>query len=93
MNIKPLTGIVIAVSMFPLLAHAQAAETGRGASALVAVFWSVLPIIVVAALIWWFFSRAVRKTQKRSEDYVTAQKLHNERVEQLLERIAKVIEE
>jgi len=52
------------------------------------LFWSVLPILIIAGFIWFFFSRVLRKSQKRSEDYMGAVLQHNERVERLLERIA-----
>jgi hypothetical protein len=84
--------LTAAAAVLPLLAHAQVEETGKTASPLVAVFWSVLPIILVAVVVWWFFSRLVRKNQKRSDDYIADQKRHNERVEQLLDRIANAIE-
>jgi hypothetical protein len=43
-------------------------------------------------VVWWIFSRNLRKNQKRSDDYIADQKRHNERVEQLLERVANALE-
>jgi len=78
--------------MFPLFAHAATEETGNGPSALVGLFWIILPIILVGIVFWWFFGRFMRKQQMRSANYMSDQKQHNERVEQLLERIAKAVE-
>ena|SRR6267142_19134 len=57
-------------------------------SPLESLFWSVLPILIIAAFIWFFFGRFIRKNQKRGEDYMAAVLQHNERVERLLDRIA-----
>jgi hypothetical protein len=57
-------------------------------SPLESLLWSVLPILIVAGVVWFFFVRFVRKNQKRSEDYMAAMLQHNDRVERLLEQIA-----
>src|SRR2546423_1371795 len=92
MNIKRSSFAFLLVSMFPLLAHAAEEEHGGGQSVLVGLFWTVLPILFVGVLVWWFLRGPVRKQQRRSENYIADQKQHNERVEQLLERIAKAAE-
>jgi uncharacterized membrane protein len=84
--------LMVTVVLLPLLAHAEAEETGKAPPMLYTIFLSVLPIAVCAVLVWWFFKRFVRKNQKRSDDYIAEQKRHNDRVEQLLERIASAIE-
>jgi hypothetical protein len=43
--------------------------------------------------VFLFFIRAINKNKKRSDDYIASQKQHNERVEQILERIAKALEQ
>jgi ATP-dependent Zn protease len=76
----------------PLFAYAQSAESSPQSSALASFCWSVLPIIVVAMFVWWFFIRAVRKGQGKTNDYIAKQTQHMQRVEQLLERIAVAVE-
>jgi membrane protein implicated in regulation of membrane protease activity len=76
----------------PLFAYAQTAESSPQSSALASFLWSVLPIIVVAVFVWWFFKRAVRKSQGKTDDYIAKQAQHMQRVEQLLERIAVAVE-
>ena len=78
--------------LVPLAALAQG--TARDSSSLlVSFFWSVVPIILVAFFVWWFFKRALRNNKKRTDDYIARQTQHMERVELLLERIAKVVEQ
>jgi large-conductance mechanosensitive channel len=57
------------------------------------MLWSVGPFVLIAVLFYFFFVRAVNKNKKRSDDYMASQKQHNERVEQILERIAKALEQ
>ncbi len=51
--------------------------------------WSILPFVVIAGFIWFFFVRAFRGMQNRA---VEMQKQHHDAVERLLERIAKALE-
>ena len=90
MNIKRLSVAFAVISFLPLLAHAQAGETNGGSSPLANLFWTVGPFVIIGVL---FFIRAVRKGRKQSDDYMASQKQHNERVEQILERIAKALEQ
>ena len=92
MNTKQRAVTFIAVLLLPLFAHAAADEASAGTSPLANALWGILPFIIIAVFIWFFFGRAVRKSQRRSDDYMAVQKQHNERVEQLLERIAKAVE-
>lgn len=57
------------------------------------MLWTIAPFIMIGVLFYFFFVRTLRKNQKRSDDYIASRKLHNERVEQILERIAKALEQ
>lgn len=93
MNIKRLSVIFAVVSFLPLLAHAQNGESGGGSSMLSNMLWTIAPFIMIGVLFYFFFIRALRKGRKQSDDYVARQKQHHERVEQILERIAKALEQ
>jgi preprotein translocase subunit YajC len=93
MNIKRLSVIFAVVSFLPLCAHAQTGESGGGSSMLANLLWSVGPFVLIGVLFYFFFTRALRKGRKQSDDYVARQKQHHERVEQILERIAKALEQ
>ena len=93
MNIKRLSVIFAVVSFLPLLAHAQNGESGGGSSMLANLLWTVAPFVIIGILFYFFFIRTMRKNQKRSNDYITSQRQHHERIEQLLERIAKALEQ
>jgi membrane protein implicated in regulation of membrane protease activity len=93
MNIKHLSVAFAVVLFLPLLAHAQTGEASGGSSPLANMLWSVGPFVLIAVLFYFFFIRAVRKGRKQSDDYITSQKQHHERIEQLLERIAKALEQ
>jgi TRAP-type C4-dicarboxylate transport system permease small subunit len=87
--------VLFSAGALPVVAYAQVEDViiSRSGSPLVAVLWTVLPILVVAAAVWWIFiRRLVRNNQKRTDDYIADQKRHNERVEHLLERVANDIE-
>ncbi len=74
---------------FSCFAWAQPQEAPRSPSVVENVMVSVLPIIVMALLIWFFFIRSVRKLQTSQ---VQEQRQHRENIEKLLERIAKALE-
>ena len=93
MNIKRLSVAFAVVSFLPLLAHAQTGEASGGSSLLANMLWSVAPFVIIGVLFYFFFVPMIRKNQKRSNDYIASQKQHNERVEQILERIAKALEQ
>ena len=93
MNIKRISVIFAVVSFLPLLAQAQTGESGGGSSMLSNLLWTVAPFVIIGILFYFFFVRALRKGRKQSDDYVARQKQHHERVEQILERIAKALEQ
>lgn len=93
MKIKRLSVAFAAVLFLPLLAHAQNGEPGGSNSLLANMLWSVAPFIIIGILFYFFFVPMIRKSHKRSDDYLTNQKQHNERVEQVLERIATALEQ
>ena len=93
MNIKRLSVAFAVVSFLPFLAHAQTGEASGGSSLLANLFWTVVPFVIIGVLFYFFFIRAISKNKKRSDDYMASQKQHNERVEQILERIAKALEQ
>jgi large-conductance mechanosensitive channel len=93
MNIKRLSVAFAVGSFLPLLAHAQTGEAGGNSSFLANLFWTVLPFVIIGVLFYFFFIRMINKNKTRSDDYMASQKQHNERVEQLLERIAKALEQ
>jgi ATP-dependent Zn protease len=90
---NPFLIALVASLLLPLAASARVDEPAANSpSALANALWGILPIVLIAVFIWFFFGRVLRKTQKRGDDYMATQKLHNDRVEQLLERIAKAVE-
>jgi membrane protein implicated in regulation of membrane protease activity len=93
MNIKRLSVAFAVVSFLPLLAHAQTGEASGGSSLLANMLWSVAPFVIIGVLFYFFFVPMIRKNKTRSDDYIASQKQHNERVEQILERIAKALEQ
>jgi membrane protein implicated in regulation of membrane protease activity len=93
MNIKRLSVAFAVVSFLPLLAHAQTGEASGGSSPLANMLWSVGPFVLIGVLFYFFFIRTVNKSKTRSDDYIASLKQHNERVEQILERIAKALEQ
>src|SRR5437660_7310 len=48
-------------------------------------------LLYISVLCWLFLGPLMRKTRARSDNYIAAQQQHNERVEHLLERIAKAL--
>jgi ATP-dependent Zn protease len=86
---KNLLLTVAAVLAMPAVALAQTADAPKPQSLLENLLFTLLPIIFIAVFIWLFFIRSIRKIQTRQiEDY----RQHREKVEQLLERIAKAVE-
>lgn len=77
----------------PVIALAEAEQqVENNPSRLASVLYSILPIIVVGCLIFFFLRKPLRKQSKRSDDYIANTVQHNQRVEQLLERIAVALE-
>ena len=92
MNYRIASLVCAIISFCCANALAQQDETSPSPSTLESLLFSVVPILLIGGLVWWFFGRAVRTSQKRTDDYVARQEQHNQRVEQLLERIAKAVE-
>lgn len=76
----------------PLLAQAQPPTTTGSESLMVNLLETVIPFLFIGVLVWFFFTRAVRRTQGRSQEYMSEIKAHNVRVEELLARIVKAVE-
>ena len=93
MKIKRLSVAFAGASFLPLLAHAQTGEASGGSSPFANLFWTVVPFVIIGVLFYFFFIRTISKNKTRSDDYIASQKQHNERVEQILERIAKALEQ
>jgi len=83
------TVIVISVTVAPLVAHAAQEEQPEQTSLLWGLFWSLVPILFIALIIWFFFVRGIRNYQR---PMIERDRQHKERVEQLLERIARALE-
>jgi flagellar biosynthesis/type III secretory pathway M-ring protein FliF/YscJ len=83
------TVIVIAVAVAPFVALAASEEQPEQTSLLWSLFWSLVPILFIALLIWFFFVRGIRNYQR---PIIERDRQHKERVEQLLERIARALE-
>lgn len=76
----------------PLLAQAQTQTTPGGESLLANLLEMIVPFLLIGGLFWFFFIRRVGAAQRRSQEYMSEMKVHNARVEELLERIAKTLE-
>jgi ribosomal protein S27AE len=79
--------------MIQFAAEAQNRSRGNeGESSLMNIVWSVVPIVIIAIFIWFFFVRGARKNQDKTEEYIKAQRQHEARMEHFLERIALALE-
>jgi hypothetical protein len=86
---KKISIIVATMSAMPAVALAQSAEMPKPSSAWENLFWTLLPIILIGVFLWLFFIRGIRKMQSgQIQEY----RQHREKVEALLERIAKAVE-
>jgi Kef-type K+ transport system membrane component KefB len=94
MNIKHSTGIVTGILWIPALAQAQtqALPADVEPSAWGRLFWTVLPVFIVAVIFIVFIRRMQRPILKRTRDHMERQVQHMERVEQSLDRIIKLLE-
>ena len=63
----------------------QSDPAAKPPSLLENLFWSVLPILFIVVVVWWVFIRAIKRVQARGLE-------HQQRVIQLLERIASAVE-
>lgn len=89
MNIKRSSFAIILLMLFSNFAWAEAQEAHGAPSFVENLIVSVLPFIIIALLIWFFFIRSVRNLQTSQ---VQEQRQHRENLEKLLERIAKALE-
>ena len=93
MNTKHRSLVTAFVLILPLLASAQPEQQSTGNSSSAAnIFFTLLPIVLIAAFIWFFYGRAVR-TNVQQASYFAELKRHNDKMEQSLERIAKALED
>ncbi len=89
MDIKRSSLAIMLLVLSPGFAWAQPQEAHGSPSFVENLVVSVLPFVIIAALIWFFFIRSVRNLQTSQ---VQEQRQHRENVEKLLERIAKALE-
>jgi len=85
MNIKRLSILTLGIPLSTLSAYAQATGSAKEDSTLAGLFWTFVPILVLAAAAFWYLRRVQGPKEKRTEQ-------HMERVEQSLERIARALE-
>jgi large-conductance mechanosensitive channel len=74
---------------FTGFAQSETAQQPPPPSLLENIFFTLLPIILIGAFIWFFFIKNIRKIQNTS---VEVAQQHHEKVEKLLERIARALE-
>ena len=77
----------------PFLASAEPQELPPAPSLIANLLYTLLPIVFIAVFIWFFFVRSIRKVQERGLSAQSEQREHQERLEKLLERIARALEE
>ena len=96
MNLKLLLIIIVTVFLLPILAHAEPTAVGENSTSMWSnLLWGVLPFIILALLFYWFMRRLQSSKNprvKKYDEHVLRQMQHMERVEQILERIAKSLE-
>jgi hypothetical protein len=89
-DMKNILFTIAAVLAMPAVAWAQTEEVPKPPSMWENLFWTLLPILLIGVFIWIFFIRGIRRLQgTQIQEY----RQHREKVEQLLERIAKAVEE
>jgi hypothetical protein len=91
MNSKCLTLIVLAAS--PLSAFAQAGQTAKGHSLGMNLLVSLTPVIIIGVIIFFTFRFGLKNQRKKSDPIIARHQQHMDRVEHLLDRIAKALEE
>jgi hypothetical protein len=93
MTLKYPTSITLAAALFPFVVHAQTRLGDGTDSRLSQLFWSSLPLIIVAGIIFLLIRfAAAGKRVKTYEDYRERHMQHMERVEQTLEQIRQALE-
>ena len=83
---------VVAIPLFPALAHAQEQASGEHSSGWAALVWSLIPIILIVPLFLLIIRRTQKPILRRSQRHMERQMQHMERVEQSLERLVKAVE-
>ena len=83
------TVIGVCVAGTPLVVLAASEDQPEQTSLLWSLVWSLVPILFIALIIWFFFVRGIRNYQR---PIIERDRQHKERVEQLLERIARALE-
>lgn len=87
MNKKPRSLIIAFIVVLPFLASAEPQPVVLNPPSLAEnLVATLLPILILGVFIWFFFMRYVRQLRERSIQ-------HNQKVVQLLERIAKAVED
>ena len=83
-----------AAVVLPLAALAESDDGGDGGSRLEAIFWNVLPFLIFAVLLFWVFRRQMKSPLvERQQQFLARHEQHMERVEALLERLVRALEE
>src|SRR6516164_425603 len=75
MNVKFRPVALAAIVFFNLSALAQSQEPPKNPSAIESFIWSILPLVIIAAFIWFVFIKGIRKVQEKS---LEAHRQHNE---------------
>src|SRR5437773_1261986 len=83
---------VIGFSLF-LPVVALAADSEGGGSVWSNLFWSILPFVVLVAVIYFVFRRQQRSPlAKQQQSYMARSEQHMERIEALMERLVTALE-
>ena len=89
MSLKRCSLAIALLLSFTCAAFGQTEEPPH-TSMIMNVVVSLLPIVLIAVFIWFFFVRSLRKLQTSAVD---EQRQYRQNVEKLLERIATALEE
>ena len=73
-------------------AYAQPSQRRQNPATLESIVVTVLPILVVAAIVYFFIIRTNRKNADTSKEYIRRHEQHMDRIEQSLDRIASALE-
>ena len=96
MNIKHSVVIVTGILTLPAFAYAQSqAQTqpaNEQSSPWLNLFWGILPFIILIAVFIPLVRRMQKPIIKRTQEHMTRQIQHMERVEQSLDKIIKLLE-
>lgn len=73
-------------------AYAQSSQRRQDPATLESIVVTVLPILVVAAIVYFLFIRGYRKNVDTNKEYIRRHEQHMDRLEQSLDRIASALE-